>query len=95
MNKLLITPQAELDLESIYEYTFFMWGAAQADKYQDDLFDGMQRILTNRNLGERYEFSNLNYRNLSVNRHLIFYRIESKMYIIVRILHERTDLYKL
>jgi len=47
MLKLLITPQAEIDLEDIYNHTFITWGLNQAEKYQDELFQSIENILHN------------------------------------------------
>lgn len=92
MLKLFLTPEAELDLESIFDYTLITWGIKQAEKYQDELFHSIQRILRNPQIGSIYYFKEGNYRKLNSSRHLIFYRIENKKCIIIRILHERMDL---
>ena len=91
MLELLISPKAEEDLSEIYNYTFDEWGIAQADKYQDDLYSGMQAILSNSQLGKIYPHSIKQYRILHVNRHLIFYRIDVNKCIVVRILHDRMN----
>ena len=92
MTKLLLTPQAENDLEEIYVYTSLNWGIEQADRYQDDLYRGIQLILEDHDLGMEYPFSNFDYRRLHINRHLIFYRIEDDECRIIRILHDLTNL---
>ena len=94
MFKLLIKPEAEKDLEKIYEYTFLTWGFEQAEQYQDDLFHGMQLLLEQNELGKIYPYSNILYRKLHVNRHLIFYRFEEQSCTIIRILHDRMDIEK-
>jgi len=92
MHKLLLKPEAINDLESIYQFSFDTWGRVQAEKYQDELFDLMNNILENPEIGKLYYYKEGNYRNLHVNRHLIFYRIDEKYCIVVRILHERMEL---
>jgi toxin ParE1/3/4 len=94
MLKLQIKPEAERDLEKIYEYTLLSWGIQQAEKYQDELFHGMQLLLEQNDLGKIYPYSNRGYRKLHVNRHLIFYRIEKQKCVVVRILHDRMDIEK-
>lgn len=94
MYKLLLSPEAEKDLERIYEYTFYKWNARQADKYQDALYEGMKTILSNVEIGESYAHSKLFYRKLEINKHLIFYRTEGEICLVVRILHERMNLIK-
>ena len=94
MLNLLIKPEAEKDLEKIYEYTFITWGFEQAEQYQDDLFHGMQLLLEQNELGKIYPHSNILYRKFHVNRHLIFYRFEKQSCTIIRILHEKMDMEK-
>lgn len=92
MFKLKLTPQAEYDLELIYEYTFTTWGESQADKYQDELFAAMELLQKDPELGLPYKHSELDYRMLLVNKHLIFYRNRENECLVVRILHERMNL---
>ena len=94
MLSLQITPKAEQDLSEIFEYTFHKWGIIQAEKYQDELFNSMQLILENKEIGKAYPYFKREYRKLHINRHLIFYKIESKNCIIVRILHDSVDIRK-
>ena len=91
MLKLLIKPEALKDLEKIYEFTFDTWGIDQADKYQNELFHGMNLLQENIELGKAYPYSKYEYRILPINRHLIFYRKEENTCIVVRILHDRMD----
>lgn len=92
MLELEVTPRAELDMAEIFEYTYENWGIIQADRYQDELFEGMQIILDNPEIGEAYHHQKRSYRKLHVNRHLLFYRIESQTCIIIRILHDKMDI---
>ncbi len=91
MRKLLLRPEALNDLEKIYEFTFYTWGQNQAEKYQDELFDSMNSILSDPEIGSKYYFKEGNYRKLNINRHLIFYRLEENTCVVVRILHEKMD----
>jgi len=43
-------------------------------------------------LGKEYPHAEMSYQKLHVKRHLIFYRIENKTCIIIRILHDRMDI---
>jgi len=92
MLKLKIKPGAQNDLVKIFEYTAMNWGLSQAEKYQDDLYDGMQLLSEQEELGKDYPYSELSYRKLHVNRHLVFYRVEKQECIVVRILHDRMDI---
>ena len=92
MPNLKISPQAIIDLEDIFEYSYQKWGVSQADKYQNFLFDGMNSILENPEIGAIYPFKSGGYRKLNINKHLIFYIVSSSSILIIRILHERIDL---
>ncbi len=92
MSSVLIKPEAENDLTKIFEYTFNNWGLDQAEKYQDELYHGIQLIANQTKLGKEYSFTNLPYRYFHVNRHLIFYRITDKECVVIRILHDRMDI---
>lgn len=89
MLNILLKPEAEKDLAKIFEHTFYNWGLKQAEKYQDQLFHGMQQLAKQEYIGKIYPFSSQQYRKLHVNRHLIFYRIEGETCIIVRVLHNK------
>jgi len=90
--KLLLSPQVEVDLESIFDYTVRLHGLLQAERYQDDLFHAMQTIVSFPKMGTKYNFSSIPYRKFPVRKHLIFYRIEQDSLIIIRVLHEGMDL---
>ena len=94
MPKLKIKPEAEIDLSKIFEHIALNWNIDQAEKYQDELFEGMQFLTLNNHLGKKYPYAELLYRKLHIKRHLIFYRIEDDDCIIVRVLHDRMDVKK-
>ena len=94
MLELKIKPEAELDLELIFEYTAMKMGLDQAEKYQDDLFSGMLLLTKQLEIGKVYPYAKLPYRKLHINRHLIFYRIEGKTSLVIRVLHESIDIIK-
>ncbi len=92
MLKIFLTPQAILDLELIFEFTFLSSGHLQAENYQDDFYDHFKNISHNPEIGSIYIYKKGDYRKLKCNKHLIFYKIENSKCIIVRILHEKIDL---
>jgi len=92
MLKLKLSPEAIKDLEVIFEYTYQSYGILQAEKYQDELFEGMLLIARNPEMGSIYYFKEGNYRKLNLNRHIVFYRNTENECVVVRILHERVDL---
>ena len=90
-----LTNKAVEDLSKIWDYTFEVWSEKQADKYYDGLISNFQEIGENPDLGKNYEGISTQLFGMKANRHIIFYRTESKNHIeITRILHERMDLKK-
>ena len=94
MLELKIKPEAENDLSKIFEYSAMSWGVDQAEKYQDELFAGMLLILKQEELGKEYPYAKQPYRQLHINRHLIFYRIQDQTCLVIRVLHDRVDIKK-
>lgn len=92
MLKLKLSPKANDDLEEIFEYSFNNWGINQAEKYQDDLYNAMLLISNNPNIGVDYYFKE-GCRKFHINKHFIFYKLENKSCVIIRILHEKMDVY--
>ena len=92
MRKLIISPQALIDVENIFDYTAQTWTFKQAEKYQNSIFARMKDIAKNPLLGETYYFTKGNYRKIKINRHLLFYRYDQTNCNIVRVLHEKMDL---
>lgn len=82
---------AECDLIGIWRYSFQRWGATQADKYLDELDDGIQELARNRELGARRDYVREGYRVLFVNRHVIYYTVMASNIHVVRVLHGEMD----
>jgi toxin ParE1/3/4 len=82
---------AESDLIGIWHYTFEQWGAAQADKYLDELNDGIQQLAENPEMGMKRDYVREGYRVLFVNSHAVYYTVTSSAIHIVRALHGQMD----
>lgn len=91
MVQLIIKPLALQDLEEIWFYTFHTWSIQQADFYQDQLYYGMQLLSENNKIAKNISLNSQAYLYYKVNHHYIFFRIENKQLIIIRILHEKMD----
>jgi toxin ParE1/3/4 len=90
-----LTNKAVEDLSKIWDYTFEVWTENQADKYYDGLISDCQEIAKNPELGKNYKGISKQLFGIKANRHIIFYRTLSEIYVeITRILHERMDLKK-
>ena len=91
MFNLSVTPKAESDLIRIWVYTCEEWGVDQADKYLDQLEEGMQQLINHPSLGANYAHVLPGYRRLQVEHHAVFYQVLESEMLIVRVLHEDMD----
>ncbi len=89
MPHIVKSPKAEIDLENIWLYSFKKWSEDQADKYYDELTEGMNSLLENPLLGKSRDEVRKGYRSIHINRHVIYYRLLEETIDIVRVLHER------
>jgi len=82
---------AESDLIGVWQYSFQRWCAAQADKYLDELDDGIQQLARNPELGARRDYAREGYRVLFVNSHAIYYTVMPSTIHVIRVLHGQMD----
>ncbi len=92
MNKpISFTRAAQADLENIYDYTLANWGRAQADSYLGQIEDHINRMNENKAFLRHFkEWREDGLRTL-VGRHWVFLIENSESYIIVRVLHNKSD----
>ncbi len=91
MRHLHVTPKAESDLIGIWVYTSEKWGVDQADRYLDQLDQGMQRLIHHPTLGADYTHVLPEYRRLQVEHHAVLYKVRASEVLVVRVLHESMD----
>lgn len=91
MLQLRVTPKAESDLIGIWVYTCDEWGVDQADKYLDELEDGMKQLIRHPSLGADYSHVFPGYRRLQIGHHAVFYKVLESELLMVRVLHEDMD----
>ncbi len=80
---------AEEDLEDIWVYSFENHGERQADKYHDRLIKGMDLLANNPALGISCDDIRKGYRHFQFDKHIVYYKVEESILVIVRVLHER------
>ena len=85
----IISKKAVSDLEEIWFYTFEKWSKEQADRYYNLIFNEINYICKNVNVGKSMEHVRKYYRASKVKSHLIFYKIVNDTIELIRILHER------
>lgn len=91
MAEFRLTPAALRDLEGIWRYTQHHWGAAQAAHYVDALNAGFEALAQAPLQAPACDHIRPGYRRQWVQRHVIYFRVEGAVVIVVRVLHERMD----
>ena len=91
MKTVEIQPLAEADLEKAWHDTFERWGPVQADAYVDQLFERMQLLAEQPHLGRACDELRTGYRRILTGGHIVFYRIDGDVIVVVRVLHEKVD----
>ena len=86
-----IKPQAEKDLENIYDYSYQEFGSARADQYIRDLNTAFHKLADNPNLGSDYKHVRPELRAYSVVSHVVFFKPSVYGAIILRVLHKSMD----
>jgi toxin ParE1/3/4 len=82
---------SEADLDDIWKYTCEAWGIRQASKYLRQLKKRIEALSRNPQLGRQRIQIAEGLLSFHEGRHLIFYRIEKKGIVILRVLHDRMD----
>ena len=86
-----LSPAAQRDLESVFDYTVAQWGLSQAMRYTDlveaacaDAAEAPQRA---------HDCAQIRpgYRRRAVGQHVIYFRLAAYGIAVVRILHQRMD----
>lgn len=75
-------------MESVWLYSLTQWGAAQTDRYIDDLTDAFDFLAQNPKAGVACENIRQGYRRYPVIRHVVYYRVTNYGVEVVRVLHD-------
>ena len=88
---LVLSAEAQDDLEDIFSYTLQTWGLEQLSEYSALINSTLAAIADNPNLGHSRPEIESRYRCLGAGHHLIFYRVGEATVYVVRILYGRMD----
>ncbi|QIM15276.1 type II toxin-antitoxin system RelE/ParE family toxin [Leucobacter insecticola] len=86
-----LTPAAQRDLSSIWDYTFEIWNVQQAETYFLDIKEAIERVARDPDRGRSCDDIREGYRRYAVGSHLIFYVLQGDRIDVMRILHQRMD----
>lgn len=87
-----LSPEADQDLEEIFEYTEGEFGFDQAIEYLSSFDELLGKLVNNPELGKERKEIREGLRSILKEKHVIFYRILKNRIRIVRILHGSRDL---
>ena len=89
--ELILSPAAGGDLQAIRTYSEVSWGEDQATRYIERILGRLHWLLTNPEAGRVRTELLPGVRSLSVERHVVFYRVQCERIEVIRILSERQD----
>lgn len=86
-----LTPAAQRDLSSIWDFTEERWDGRQAETYLREIQSAIERIAEDPSRGRSCDGIRGGYRQYGIGSHLLFY-VESPGGVdVIRILHQRMD----
>lgn len=80
--------RARKDLLDVWRYSFKRWGEKQADRYYDELINGMDLIARNPEIGIACDDIREGYRCFPIKEHEVYYKITKTRIVIIRVLHD-------
>lgn len=87
-----LTNKAYNDLKAIAKYTQTTWGVEQRSEYLSRLDQSFHLIAENIGIGRNCDHIRSGYYSYPVGKHLVFYKVEEEMVLIVRVLHQNMDI---
>jgi toxin ParE1/3/4 len=87
-----LSPDAEADLEGVWNYTCDNWGADQADKYMGQIATCCERIAAGEAYCRRFPEIDPRLGSHHCQHHYIFFLETASKPIIIAVLHERMEM---
>jgi len=91
MNRYVLSPRAQADVEDIWNYTAENWGEPQAERYIRQLQEAIEAVAADPRKARSCDDVRPGYRRYPVGSHVLFFRIVDGVVDVVRILHQRMD----
>lgn len=88
---LVISVRAEADLRAIWSWTYERFGEMQADRYLDELADGIRTCGEAPESGKDRSELRPDHRSRLVGRHVVFYVATDTQVLVQRVLHSSMD----
>lgn len=84
-----LTPDAQVDITQIHEYTINQWGKAQADKYLSMIYEAIKTITKIPTIGKPRSDIDKNTHSFAYASHVIYYKVTDNKLVITAVLHKR------
>ena len=91
MSRYRLTPAAQRDLSSIWDYTEERWDVRQAETYVTEIRAAIERVAADPGRGRACEEIREGYRRYSIGSHLLFFVECAGGVDVMRILLQRMD----
>ena len=91
MARYALSPAAQSDLDSIWDYSLRHWGEAQAETYTRSIRAACEALAKGTLVSRSAEEIRAGYRKAAVGSHVMFFRIRDDVVEIMRILHQSMD----
>jgi toxin ParE1/3/4 len=86
-----LTPAAQHDLSSIWDFTEERWDGRQAETYITAIRSAIERVAADAERGRACDDIREGYRRYAIGSHLIFFVERGGGVDVIRILHQRMD----
>ena len=83
-----LSKRAKIDIGDIAYYTIEQFGIEQAQTYRNSMNACFNSIVENPKLGKKINHIRKGYRCLIYQSHAIFYKVERRDILIIRVLHQ-------
>ena len=91
MKEISFRPEAEADIDAIWDYTFQTWGRSQANRYAEDIRAAINAVADQTRPSRPADGVRQGYRRTLIGTHVVFFRDGDGTVDIVRVLHQRMD----
>jgi toxin ParE1/3/4 len=91
MRALVISERAEADLRAIWRWSYEQFGEDQADRYLDQLDDGLREAGAEPGAGRQRDAVRQGYWSRVVRSHIVFNTFNDEEVLIQRVLHGSMD----
>lgn len=93
MVEISLRPKALTDLAGVWQYTTETWGSDQGNRYLRASNRALETLAEQPQLGRAYDEVREGLRVYPIGQHLIFYLGTEGGIDVLRVLHERMDVY--